>query len=1425
MDARSEPVLGLWGPVARQGPELSSGTAGLADCIEGVAESPAEALKRASEQYPGRDVLVLRVDAELPSDGLRRLLAAHQDGHWDVLSPIDGRWKLFPDHLTSADRDSQAWLLGEHASFSARRWSSICSLWRADAVARTTDANLRIGLLPCLYVGPALEPDTVELPLPLATLHSRMAARTTPVRARVDRPVLLHVLHDWGGGVERFARDLAAGDEGRLHLMLVAHADEYRMPYGRRLCLYLDMDTPPVRTWSLANPIPDTAEASPEVESILACVIAEWGVSSVLVSSLIGHSLDVLRTGLPTAFCVHDTYPVWPVLHDSRDPRTSCLDEAELARTLSSAGPAFLFSGREAASWWSLRRQLVLALDTGDATLVAPSEFARDRLCALVPEFTAMPWQVIPHGLAPLATAAKGWAPSQPDAPLRVLVPGRLDGGKGEHLLMAMLATLPPDVELLLLGSGSAGARFEGKSRVTVERDYRRELLADRVQGLAPDIALLPSTVPETFSYVLSEMWALGVPVLCAAPGAPTERVRATGAGWTVAAEPGAVNAMLASLAADRAPVIRLRLSPPPVQPDLATMATAWSQVLPPVHQPLRLATASPGTLSTLGLLADVGRLEKRLSRREQELAEAWLELDRRAAWAQGLQQALAIEKQRASDPASEIRRLEQYIAELDHELAEAHGYYQRDSNDLARQRDIAVFQRDEAEASLHRIRGSLFWRATALPRAVLGRVRNRLLAVVYYAHHWRSLAARGLASLRARGLMGTWRRFAARRSPPGHARLLSTPSASSGSQTALRLPRPKRPTASIVIPVYNQLHFTLACLRSLSDCGDIAEFEVILVDDCSSDASPNVLPSVPGLRYHRNQANLGFIGACNAGAELATGEFLVFLNNDTTVQPGWLDALLSTFERYPDTGLAGSKLVYPDGRLQEAGGIVFADGSGYNYGRFEDPAHPRYEFVREVDYCSGAAIALRRSRFLALGGFDSHYAPAYYEDTDLAMRVRELGLKVRYQPASVVVHHEGVSSGTDLGQGVKRFQQVNHKKFLARWETVLRNSHAPPGTDPELASERGRRRRVLVLDACTPTPDRDSGSVRMLALMKVLREEGCAVSFFPENRAHDGDYTRQLQQLGIEAWWHPWLGDVPRWLAAHGRQFDLVIVSRHYVLSPVLPLLRSLAPKARLVFDTVDLHHLREQREADISGDPGLLRAAARTRRIEHGLITGSDLTWVVSGVEKALLAEELPGARVEVVSNIHEVQGAGLPWSQRSDLLFVGSYRHPPNVDAAVWLATTIFPLVRERLPDVVLNLVGGDAPESVKGLGALPGVRFHDYVPDLVPMLQGCRVGVAPLRYGAGVKGKVNQSLAHGQPMVATACAVEGMYLVDGEDVLVADDPQAFADAVVRLYQDESLWQRLSEGGMENTRRHFSPEAVRQTVRGLLDSLPPR
>ena len=1392
------------------------------------ADSPAQALARARAQNPGRDVLLLREGVVLEESAWERLHAAWRDGDWDVLSPLDGRWPVG----AGADADAAAWSFGEHAAFDWAGWSAECSLWRGgDDRALDSPGSAQPGqrgLLPCVQVGAAASGG--EVPAVVRTLQARAATGGRCIRP--GRPVLLHVLHAWGGGAERFVRDLMAADDSREHLVLVARGDDDHAPFGRRLCLHADLDAPPLQTWELGAAIADCVAASGEVRDVLALLRARWGVGAVLVSSLVGHSLDVLRTGLPTALCLHDLFPAWPLLHDARDPAHDAFDEATLARLIAEAGQAFLFPGRDPAHWWALRECLFEALAEHDVTLVAPSEFARDRARSLAPALAARPCRIIPHGLAPFPPSQATGAPLRNDAPLRVLVPGRVHGAKGSELLDALVGQLPDGVELVLLGTGPLGERYRGRRGVHLKKDYARDELPHWRDALAPDLALLPSTVPETWSYTLSEMWALGLPVLCADLGAPAARMRATDAGWLLPPTAKAFARQLATLAADRGAIADARSRVPTAQPGLETMASAWGEVLATRPPRLQLPRANVLANQLLRLEDQRAQAQVRERRLATDLEQANSELDRRAEWAFGLQAQLRSRTKHNKALQARADELQQHAADLqarfgrlEEQLADAHGYYQRDCTDLARQRDVALAQRDERQQALNRLQSSLAWRIARRPQKALDAMHAGLQGLAFRLRQLRSLAGRGITSLRVRGWAGTLERWRQRRAAPsGETRLVPPPSPTA-SGAALRLPRPKTPRASIIVPVYNQLHMTLGCLRALADSGDATAFEVIVVDDGSSDATPELLPTVPGLVFHRNAKNLGFIGACNAGAAKARGEFLVFLNNDTTVQPGWLDALLATFERYPDTGLAGSKLVYPDGRLQEAGGIIFADGSCWNYGRFEDPAHPRFNFVREADYCSGASIAIRRELFEDLDGFDAFYTPAYYEDTDLAMRVRARGLKVRYQPASVVVHHEGATSGTDTGSGVKAYQVANQAKFLERWREVLAREHLPPSAGAEIASERGRKRRVLVLDACTPTPDRDSGSLRMTALLRLLREEGCSVVFFPENRAHDGAYTEALQQLGVEAWWHPWLADVPRWLAQHGECFDLVIGSRHYVLGPMLPLLRSQAPRARVVFDTVDLHYLREQREAELAGDAAGLRTSARTRKAELALVAQADLTWVVSEAERVLLASEAPGARVDVVSNIHDIAEPGPGFAGREGLLFVGGFRHPPNVDAARWLAEEILPRIHARHPGLPLHLVGGDASPAVKALGQRDGIHFHGYVPDLGPLLRQVRISVAPLRYGAGVKGKVNQALAHGLPVVATPCAVEGMHLVDGEDVLVADDAEAFAEAVLQLHDDAALWSKLSEGGLENTRRHFSPDVVRAPLRRLLDELPGR
>jgi GT2 family glycosyltransferase len=630
-------------------------------------------------------------------------------------------------------------------------------------------------------------------------------------------------------------------------------------------------------------------------------------------------------------------------------------------------------------------------------------------------------------------------------------------------------------------------------------------------------------------------------------------------------------------------------------------------------------------------------------------------------------------------------------------------------------------------------------------------------------------------------------------------------------------VPCSDRPRVSVVIPVHGKLPYTLACLNSIAHHGAAAAFEVIVVDDASPDDSADVLSRIDGVRVWRNATNLGFIGSCNAGADIARGEFLLFLNNDTQVTAGWLDALLACFEEEEGCGIAGSRLAYPDGRLQEAGGLVYADGEAWTYGRFEKRDDPRFLYRRDVDYVSGASLMIAADLFKTVGGFDTRYAPAYCEDMDLAFSVRAAGRRVIYQPASLVIHCEGISSGLDPFAGVKRYQLVNRAKFNAKWREALARQPAA-GTPVEQAIHHRGLPHMLVVDALAPDPSRDSGSLRLVNIIGLLHDMGWRVTFMANNRRASAAEIDLLGRLGAQVLCKPWSPNLPSWLARHGAGLTAVLLCRHYVAEPYLPLVRQRAPQAKVIFDTVDLHFLREQRAAAHTGNESLARQARRSRDHEFALMRACDASLVVSPVEYQMLREALPEAQVELLSNVHAIHGRRASFDDRTGLVFVGGFGHPPNVDAVQWLVDEIFPRIHRERPDIALHLIG-DIPVAARAPLARPGVHIHGRVQDLTPWMEGCRVALAPLLYGAGVKGKVNMAMSHGLPVVATPMAAEGMHLVDGENVLLANDADAFASAVLRLHEDGALWLRLSDASLDNVRQYFSFEAARQTLQRVL------
>jgi GT2 family glycosyltransferase/glycosyltransferase involved in cell wall biosynthesis len=621
----------------------------------------------------------------------------------------------------------------------------------------------------------------------------------------------------------------------------------------------------------------------------------------------------------------------------------------------------------------------------------------------------------------------------------------------------------------------------------------------------------------------------------------------------------------------------------------------------------------------------------------------------------------------------------------------------------------------------------------------------------------------------------------------------------------------------SIIIPVFNQFNFTQACLASLQEHQGTERFEVIVVDDGSTDATAEAVPRIEGIVYVRNPTNSGFIASCNRGADKARGKYLLFLNNDTIVKKGWLSALVDTFADEPLAGIVGSKLVYPDGRLQEAGGIIWQNASGWNYGKFDDPEKPEYNYLREVDYCSAAALMIPKALFQSVGGFDRKYAPAYYEDTDLSFKVHRAGYKVLYQPLSEVIHYEGATGGTDLSTGTKKHQDINRSTFAKTWDVELMTKPAVGDLTFLRQPRKVSGKNILVIDHHLPLFDNDAGSLRMFHILDILCRLGHRVVFIPDNLANIPPYGSELQKRGIEVIYHPYIKNIRDYLMVHGSEFDAVVLSRCDFAHKHVADARVHAPQSRIIFDTVDLHFVRTGREAQIMDDPNIRERARQKEHLEFELIDQTDETWVVSSVEQKLLREARPGKRIEVVPTIVDVQGSKTPFSLRHDFLFIGGFRHSPNIDAVIFFLKKIYPLVRKELSDAKFYIIGDQAPPEIIALADENAV-VAGFQPEIAPFFETVKLSVAPLRYGAGIKGKINQSMAYGVPVVATSLAVEGMGLIDHEDILVADEPEDFARALIELYESEELWNRLSENGVRKTRALYSTDAAREKLHAL-------
>ena len=628
-------------------------------------------------------------------------------------------------------------------------------------------------------------------------------------------------------------------------------------------------------------------------------------------------------------------------------------------------------------------------------------------------------------------------------------------------------------------------------------------------------------------------------------------------------------------------------------------------------------------------------------------------------------------------------------------------------------------------------------------------------------------------------------------------------------------------PLVSIIIPVHNNFNYTYNCISSILDSEKSLSFEIIISNDNSNDETTFLKT-----KYFKNNKNIlvynnhkvyNFLLNCKRATKKARGKYILFLNNDTKVHKEWLTYLLKIIENDEKVGMVGSKLIYPDGLLQEAGGIVWSNGECLNYGRGSNSDFPEYNYVKEVDYISGTSIIIRKFLWDKIGGFDKRFIPAYYEDTDFAFELRKLGYKVMYQPLSVVEHYEGISNGKELISGIKKYQVKNKIKFIDKWQKELKNQVL----ETFMARDRCfNKSRIFVIDRFVPNFDKDAGGRCCFMYLNLYQRLGLQVTFLGNDFQKIEPYTTILQQKGMEILYGETYKNetyLENWFKENLKYFKFVYLQRPDIGQKYIDLIRKYF-SGKIFYFTHDLHHIRLAREYNITHDKNKYIESETVKQIEMEIFNKVDIIHVVGDFEYNYLKEKFEN---KIIRNIplfiyeNNYDKIEKDFSKRNGLIVVAGLLHAPNADGVLWFAKEIYPKIIDKFNEIVWYIVGSDIPNEIKNLES-KNIIIKGFLSDeeLHLLYQKCRIAIAPLRFGAGVKGKILEA-AHNQiPIVTTSIGGEGLDKSLGA-FIAEDNAEKMAKIICELYEDFPKLKQMSDSGKLLIEKYFSLDKAKEIL----------